>query len=316
MRDPDKTTSEAARAAWLYYSEEMTQSQVADRLGVSRSTVIRLLRRAKENGLVKISLGVSSEIFEAERDLKARFGLASVRIVPTALDKAMQRRWIGQVAAEALNALVAPDSVVAVSWGTTLQAMADSLYGEAPVTGLQVVALIGGLHNASRGTNPYEVAEQLGQYYNAPAHALYAPVYVLNEATAEGLRADPGLREALDLARGADLVVFSMGALHDDATMLKLGYIDVEEKAFLEARGAVGDIACRWIDAEGRAVELPPSIHPIGISLDALGRIPRRLAVASGEVKRDVVRAGLLGGYVTHLVVDEETATALLAAPD
>ena len=316
MRDPDNTTSEAARAAWLYYSEEMTQSQVADRLGVSRSTVIRLLRRAKENGLVKISLGVSSEIFEAERDLKARFGLASVRIVPTAPEKAMQRRWIGQVAAEALNALVAPDSVVAVSWGTTLQAMADSLYGEAPVTGLQVVALIGGLHNASRGTNPYEVAEQLGQYYKAPARALYAPVYVLNEATAEGLRADPGLREALDLARGADLVVFSMGALHDDATMLKLGYIDVEEKAFLKARGAVGDIACRWIDAEGRAVELPPSIHPIGISLDALGRIPRRLAVASGKVKRDVVRAGLLGGYVTHLVVDEEMATALLATLD
>ena len=57
---------------------------------------------------------------------------------------------------------------------------------------MQIVALIGGLHNADKGTNPYEVAELVGQFFGAPARALYAPVYVRNAETAAGLVSDPG----------------------------------------------------------------------------------------------------------------------------
>lgn len=313
MSELDRISSEPARAAWLYYAEELTQSQIAEKLGVSRSTVIRLLRRAKESGLVQITLGVSAQTFEAERDLEARYGLRLARIVPNAEDETMQRRWIGQVAAETLTGMVRDGATVAVSWGTTLQAMADSLFGESQVSGMRTVALVGGLHNASRGTNPSEVAEQLGQYFRAPARALYAPVYVKNEATAAGLRSDPGLREALDLARNASLVVFGVGALDDNATMLQLGYLDPAERAFIERAGAVGDIGCRWIDADGQPVPLPSTIHPIGIDLDELRRIPERLAVAGGATKREIVRAALRGGYATHLVTDEACAAFLLS---
>lgn len=312
MKDFDKRSSEPARAAWLYYSEEMTQSQVADKLGVSRSTVIRLLRRAKDTGLVNISLGVSSETFELERDLETRFGLKKARIVPVAETEEMQRRWLGQVAGESLIEMVRNNATIAVSWGRTLQAMADSLTGESQATNMQIVALIGGLHNARRGTNPYEVAEQLGKFFGAPARALYAPVYVKNAATADGLRSDSGLSEALELARSANMVVFSMGALNEDATMLRLGYVGPEERDFLEAKGAVGDIACRWVDRDGVPVDMPDSIHPIGITLEDLRKIPDRLAVSGGPGKFDILRATLVGGYATHLVTDEQSATSLL----
>lgn len=313
VKEFDRRSSEPARAAWLYYVEELTQSQVADKLGVSRSTVIRLLRRAKDSGLVNISLGVSSETFATERDLEVKFGLKKARIVPVAETEDMQRRWLGQVAGEALIEMVKSNSTIAVSWGRTLQAMADSLTGEAPATNMQIVALIGGLHNASRGTNPYEVAEQLGKYFGAPARALYAPVYVKNAATAEGLRSDAGLSEALALARNADLVVFSVGALSEEATMLRLGYVGPQQRDFLAERGAVGDIACRWVDRHGGEVEMPDSIHPIGISLKSLRAIPDRLAVSGGARKVAILRASLVGGYVTHLVTDEHSAATLLS---
>ncbi len=314
MPEIDRRSGEAARAAWLYYAEEMTQSQVAHKLGVSRSTVIRLLRRAKETGLVNISLGVASETFAAERDLEARFGLEKVRIVPVAEDAEMQRRWVGQVAAETLVEMARDDSIVAVSWGTTLQAMADSLFGNTGLKGMQTVALVGGLHNASRGTNPFEVAEQVGQFFGGLARAIYAPVYVKNAETVAGLRADTGVHEALEMARNASLVVFGVGALDDEATMLKLGYITPQEHAFLAERGAVGDIACRWIDAEGCPVDLPDTINPISISLRSISAIPNRLAVAFGLPKRQIIRAALRGGFVTHLVVDEDVARFLLDA--
>lgn len=312
MKDVDKKSSDSARAAWLYYVEEFTQSQVAERLGVSRSTVIRLLQRAKESGLVTISLSVSQDVFELERDLERKYGLRTVRIVPEAEDSVTQRRWLGQVAAGTLQEMVRKDSIMAVSWGQTLRAMADSLQGEASVTGMKTVALIGGLHNAAQGTNPYEVAELVGQFFNAPARALYAPVYVRNAETAAGLISDTGLNEALDMARRASLVVFSVGSLSEKATMLRLGYVNATEKEFLETRGAVGDIACRWIDAEGAPVELPPTIHPIGITLSDLRNIPERLLIAGSQSKRDAILASLRGGYATHLITDEGVAAYLL----
>ena len=312
--ETERRPSDLARAAWLYYIEQLTQSEVADKLGVSRSTVIRLLQRARKSGLVTISLGVSTDTFETERDLEARYGLKKVRIVPSAEDAGMQRRWLGQVAAEALQEMVRKNSVIAVSWGSTLLAMAGALQGEVAIPNVQIVALNGGLHKADRGTNPYEVAEQVGQFFGAQARALYAPVYVRNAETAAGLISDPGLTEAIDLARRASLVVFSVGALDDDATLVKLGYVNPTERDYLSRQGAVGDIACRWIDPAGAAVALPPTIHPIGIALDDLRRIPERLLVAGGAAKLKAIQACLNGGYATHLITDDHVASALLAS--
>ncbi len=317
MKELEKKATDTARVAWLYYIEEFTQSQIAEKLGVSRSTVIRLLQRAKESGLISISLGVSPDIFELERNLEKLYGLKTVRIVPEAEDTDTQRRWLGQIAAGTLQEMARPNSIMAVSWGRTLRAMADSLHGEVAVSGMRTVALIGGLHNADRGTNPYEVAEIVGNFFNAPARALYAPVYVRNAETAAGLISDPGLNEALDMARRAALVVFSVGSLSEKATMLQLGYVNSTEKDYLVRKGAVGDIACRWIDANGKPVELPSTIHPIGITLNDLRNIPERLLVAGGVSKKDVILAALRGGYATHLITDEAVAVALLAAaPD
>ncbi len=313
MADLDKKATDMARAAWLYFAEELTQSQIAEKLGISRSTVIRLLQRARHSGLVSISLGVSSEIFEVERDLEIRFGLKKVRIVPDAEDDAMLRRWMGQVAAETLQEMARRDSVIAVSWGRTLRSMADALQGEVSTPGMRVVALNGGLHNADRGTNPYEVAELVSQFFDAPARVLYAPVYVRNAETAAGLISDPGLAEALDMARRAAFVVFGTGTLDDDSTMLRLGYVNATERDFLRRQGAVADIICRWIDAEGRPVALPPTINPIGISLADLKHIPDRLMLAGGDNKRDAIRACLRGGYATHLITNESIAVALLS---
>jgi DNA-binding transcriptional regulator LsrR (DeoR family) len=156
------------------------------------------------------------------------------------------------------------------------------------------------------------VTEQLGRYFRAPAQALYAPVYVEDRSTADALAQDPGIRDTLDLAQQASLAIYGIGTLDEEATIVQLGYLSPEEQAFLRERGAVGDIACRWIDIRGNPVELPPTINPIGISLENLKSIPERLTVAGGELKREALLGTLRGGYTTTLVTDEGTAAYLL----
>jgi DNA-binding transcriptional regulator LsrR (DeoR family) len=308
----DRRGSEAARAAWLYYVEEFTQGEVARELGVSRSTVVRLLRKAKETGLVRITLDVPRDVFEIERELERLYGLERVRLVPDAGDDEKLKRWLGQAASELIVEMVEPGSTVAVGWGTTLRAMTDSLVGEQPVEGVRIVPIVGGLHRASSGTNSYWVAEKLGRYFHAPARALYAPLIVEDRSMAEALVRDPDIGEILDLVRQASLAIYSVGVLDADATIIRLGYLSSEERAFLREHRAAGDITCRWIDVQGNPVELPPTINPVGASLEDLKNIPKRLAIAGGELKREALLGTLRGGFATTLVTDDGTAAYLL----
>ncbi|WP_119071342.1 sugar-binding transcriptional regulator [Rubrobacter indicoceani] len=308
----DKRGSEAARAAWLYYIEELTQGEVAQELGVSRSTVVRLLRRAKETGLVRVSLDVPQDVFEIERELERLYGLRRVRLIPDARDEETLRRWLGHAASEVIVELVRPGSTIAVGWGTTLRAITGSLSGEQAIEGVRVVPLVGGLHRASSGTNSYWVAEQLGRYFRAPAEALYAPLFVEDRSTAEALTKDPDIRNTIELVRKASLVIYSVGTLNAEATIVRLGYLSDEQCAFLKSRGAVGDIVCRWIDAQGNTIEPPPTMNPVGVSLQDLRNVPERLMVGGGEIKRDALLGALRGGYATTLVTDDSTAAYLL----
>jgi DNA-binding transcriptional regulator LsrR (DeoR family) len=308
----DRRGSEAARAAWLYYVEEFTQGEVARELGVSRSTVVRLLRKAKETGLVRITLDVPRDVFEMERELERLYGLERVRLVPDAGDEEKLKRWLGQAASELIVEMVEPGSTVAVGWGTTLRAMTDSLVGEQPVEGVRIVPIVGGLHRASSGTNSYWVAEKLGRFFHAPARALYAPLIVEDRSMAEALVRDPDIGEILELVRQASLAIYSVGVLDNDATIIRFGYLSPEERAFLREHRAAGDITCRWIDVQGNPVELPPTINPVGASLEDLKNIPKRLAIAGGELKREALLGTLRGGFATTLVTDDGTAAYLL----
>lgn len=141
---------------------------------------------------------------------------------------------------------------------------------------------------------------------------MHAPVYVRNESTALALANDLGIQQALELARKASIVVYSLGAMNEATTMFQLGYVASDQKRFLSEKGAVADLACRGIDRNGAEVELPPSINPTAISLNDIKNIPMRLAVVGGTFKHEAILAGLRGGFITDFVTDERTANFLL----
>ena len=66
-----------AWAAWLYYVEELTQNDVATRLGISRATAANYLAEARRRGLVRISVdaGVLARM-QVSQALARRYGLA------------------------------------------------------------------------------------------------------------------------------------------------------------------------------------------------------------------------------------------------
>ena len=79
---PRKKQSVLAAVANLYYCSDLTQSQIAERLYISRPKVSRMLKEARELGIVEINIHEPWERnIDYEQKLKNAFGLENIRVV-------------------------------------------------------------------------------------------------------------------------------------------------------------------------------------------------------------------------------------------
>jgi DNA-binding transcriptional regulator LsrR (DeoR family) len=76
--------------------------------------------------------------------------------------------------------------------------------------------------------------------------------------------------------------------------------------------GAVGDIALRYFDQDGRPICGELDERVIGITLEELKKIEWVVGVAGGVEKLQAIRGALLGKNVNVLITDQHTAMELL----
>ena len=118
------------KVSQLYYIEGLTQSEISNKLGIYRTTISRLLKKAKENGIVNITIkSENNECFELEKIMEKRFGLKETCIVPSepmqTYDTKVQ--MIGYAAAEYLKRIAKDGDVIGFAWGTTLASLSREL---------------------------------------------------------------------------------------------------------------------------------------------------------------------------------------------
>jgi DNA-binding transcriptional regulator LsrR (DeoR family) len=300
------------RAAWLYYVEGMTQEQIARSMNISRAKVIRLLASARDNGIVRIRIDDrASEQIALERQLVATFGLTDAIVVPAPADEADIATVVGHAAGTYLSDQVKDGMSFGVGWGATLHMSLKALGGQ-PCQRLSVVSLLGGMTH-SRAVNPSAVARRIADAFGADCYQLTAPVMVADEAVRTALWSEPGLRELLERARRVDLALVSVGDVSEEATLFRQGILPRSALASLQAAGAVGDVLCHFIDAEGKVVDHPVNRRVVAVGLDDLRRVPKIVVAAGGRRKVAAIRAALKASGAGVLITEEAAARGLLA---
>lgn len=299
------------RAAWLYYVEGLTQEQIAEALGLSRIKVIRMLAAARSEGLVKIRIDArSARQAGLERGLVTTLGLEEAVVVPANQDSANISAMVGYAAGLWLSDRLTDGTALAVGWGRTLN---QALRGIQPrqLEGMSVVSLLGGLTH-SRSINPSAVARRVADMFGADCFQLTAPVFVSDPALRDALWQEPTLRELLERARSAGIALVSVGDLVADATLFREGLLPQSDLDSLEKAGAVGDLVCHFIDAEGRLVDHPVNRRVMAVSPADLKGIGLVAIAAGGAHKEKAIRAALLASDAKVLITDESAAEALL----
>ena len=301
------------KIAKAYYEDALTQDQIGKRFGLSRIKVSRLLQQARQSRLVQITITPPVASYgDLERDLESAYGLDEVIVVDTFSDEQSDVvPRLGVAAAAYLARCLGDQEVLDLSWGTTLLAVIEALAPQ-NLPDLRVVQMLGGLGRLESETYGADLTMRMAQTLGARARLLPSPGIVTSKLVRDALLQDGNIAATLELAARADLAVVGIGAPQTGAVVLQAGILTEAELHELQSLGAVGDIALRFFDSEGRAVEHPINDRIIGLDLKQIKRIPRVIGVAGGKGKYEVVRGAVRGHLLSVLITDEMTATKLL----
>ncbi len=311
-KTPSEFPDAVTWAAWLYYVDEMTQSEVADAIGVSRVTVMKMLNEAKASGVVNVKINprVVSHISTSRR-LAEAFGLNSAMIIPDNPDVPLSER-LGNAGAFALVDGLQPDDIVGVAWGRTVLSVAQNVKLEVPVDNLTVVSVSASPNGLSADFSPELCAALCANNLGARSVNLLAPAIVSSPELRAMLLQEPSIRKQLEVIRSANKVVFGVGELSAEATVRRSELFSAETVDKLADDGAAAVILGAFLDPDGQEMSGPTHDRTMGITLTELKAIPTRLCVAGGPGKHEAILATLKGGFATDLITDLSTATALL----
>jgi DNA-binding transcriptional regulator LsrR (DeoR family) len=307
----DAAEQQRTRIAWLYYVEGLTQSDIAERVGLSRVRVNRELAVCRERGIVQIRINAKlAPCVALERQLVERFGLKDAVVVPTPEDLAQLPAVIGMASGEYVSDRLEPRMSIGVAWGRTLLGSLKAI-DRRPLAGLSIVSLIGGLTRAS-AINTYETASRFADLFAADCYYLAAPTFTSCPESRAIFVEQAAIGDVLERARHIDMALVSVGSLAPDSTIRRLQMLGDEEIASLIEAGAVGDCLAHFIDAEGRLLDHAVNQRVIGLAPHELANVPTSILASGGPAKARVMKAVVKAGYLNTVITDEESARRLL----
>ena len=300
----------AAQVARQFYLEGVSKVDIAERLGISRFRVARLLDSAREAGMVRIEIGLPAGSLDTglSAELCSAFGLkyAFAFDVPDE-DEAALRRRMGEMAGEVLMDIITPADVLGMSWARSLSGLAAALTRMPPCP---IVQLTGAVPPPD-GRDLLHLVRGVASIGGGTAHVFYAPMILDDAETAAAIRRQADVADAMALVPSVTIAMVAIGAWAPGLSTI-FDACSPEERDALAQLGVRAEMAGVFLGEDGRPVETALDSRMIVTPGPALAKIPCVIAVAYGVAKSAAVHAAISGGMVHGLVTHASLARELL----
>lgn len=303
------------KVARMYYERGVRQADIAQQLDLSQATVSRLLKRAGEERIVRITVSVPHGAYtELEEALQATYGLKEAIVVDTVEDDEQILRDLGAAAAYYVETTLKNGEVIGISsWSSTLLAMVDAMHPLPRSISAQVVQILGSVGNPAAETHAAHLTRRMASLTRGEATFLPTPGVTGSAEMARIYIEDPFVRPALAQFEQVTLALVGIGTVEPSKLLTSSGNIfNAEELDLLRQHGGVGDICLRFFDQDGVPVLTPLNNRVIGMRLEQLRKIPRSVGIAGGQRKLHAIRGALAGRWINVLITDRRTAEALV----
>jgi DNA-binding transcriptional regulator LsrR (DeoR family) len=292
--------------AKLHYESDMSQVEIARKMGVSTATISRLLQRARAEGIVRIEI----------RDLVEPEHLRDRLIAGLALKRAAV---IDAPPAGVLEALAVPlgdmlreaglgaGSVLAIGWGRAVSAIMQT--GLPAIPGVITVPATGGMQQHAPHFQVNEFVRLAAEHLGGTPHFIHAP-YLPSPETRAAFLAEPAIADSVALWDRIDVAIVGVGLPHA-INAPEASAATPSEQAL---SNAAGDVIRHYFDRDGNLIAWEGEGRMIAASPEQLRKAPLVIGVAAGETKAGAIIAAAKAGFISALVTDTRTAEAVLEA--
>jgi DNA-binding transcriptional regulator LsrR (DeoR family) len=298
-----------------YYENDLSQTEIAAKYGISRVTVASYLKRCRQEGIVDIRVNKKPSLaFSLQTELQSHLDLKRVVVCTAEPDETRTRIIVGRAASDLLRSRLHDNLTIGISYGTTLYETVHQLIVHRHFHGVQVVQLLGAMGSKDATQDGFELARALSAKVGGTYRILQAPLVVQNEKLKKMLLQEPQIAEVMDFARSAKVAVLGVSSNRPEISgIVRAGFLSVEESARLYEGGGVGNVCGIHYGVDGGILPLSLNARTIAISPADLRAIPLRIAVACGVRKADAILGAIRAGFVNALVTDTDAALTVLS---
>jgi deoxyribonucleoside regulator len=321
------------KVAYMYYEDGHSQETIAEMEFCSRQTVSKALQKAKDRGIVRISIVPdlrTGYLRNLSREVRLQLGLEDLVLVAgrnmnmvaseDLLDDVVTE--IASAAAEYLDQMLTDSDILAVSGGRTF--MRNIVRYSMPTRVLphmQVVATIGFVESRTSFGDANLIAHDLAEAYGASHLWFPCPAVLSDSEQVQSTRQLPIIKDAYEMMIRANVIVMGLWTPHTNKDMIARGILSQEQLEVIEAYRPIVDINHWVFDAAGRCINEILKPFPYGLSGLEIPRLRDKIQQSNAKVILvaggspsyiPAIRAALRGGLANILITDHITAQLLL----
>lgn len=299
----------------MYYIDNLTQSEIASKLSISRIKVARFLYFARENDLVETKLNFSiSENDELETEFENKFGLKECRIVPSFENNEDIYKFAGVYLSELLARILKRDSCIGIAWSNDVKGTLDYIKLTKKYNST-ILSITGNIGLDGSKNNANFIAHSFSEKIGGNDYLINFPAVFDNKEAKIIMEKERNTEKIKVIAKKMDTYITGIGTAGTDSTIFKAGYFKYEEIEYIQSLGAVGCINLNFIDETGNEVKSDFDDRIIKVfPYSKFDETENVIAIAFGANKVNAIKATLRGNIIKILITDENTAKGILKA--
>ena len=298
------------RIAKLYYNDNLSQEEISAREHISRSQISRMLKHAREIGMVQIHLSVPSSYkkdFLASR-LKEILHLSDVVLFDTIPGIEANSLFFAKSTTEYVQSQIQEANTVGIGWGCSMFDISQNLSLVTDGKKRTFLSLIGAssTNHPCRQTNSivdrFTYMYQAEPYYNnfkcciTPSQLSLTDRKRWDDLKAQWNRMDLAVIEIANCRSTLAEYLLEF----DNPAPLKEAMVPM-----------AGDILGHFYDKDGTEILYPNGARPSSPELSVLQETRKVICITSSSNKADSVRFAAAAGYFNILVTDYETGKTI-----
>lgn len=309
--ESEKKIGRLVEAARMYYEQDQTQSQIAARFGISRPMVSKLLKEARDMGIVTIRIQVPGARDSIQVSLMEQVGrkfeiYGGIAIPDGAGDHATNAA-VAEAAISFLEGL--GEANLGIGWGHIIGDVVKCMEHKNRLVPMctSICPLIGNGGVGLKNYHSNELVRAIAEHSGARPNFIYSPASVLSEQELRIMKSLDNYHEIYRTWEKLDAALVNIGnfpSVPDFASEARYGDKLVRQKA-------VGRILNYYIDVEGRVIRSDTD-YAIQIPLELLAKTRYVIGICSANTNPKALRGALKTGYINHILASEQVIRDML----